>query len=165
MGIGSRNFWVDSQLVTCVNDPKTCDQNVKGGLCSRMESSHYRVWITSADLVSEVNLLLNAQWLWRNWLLLAQTPHFWWKGKYPVLLFSSVCIWGWAQGQGTILCWTEHSEPLSSFLHFRNSWQNQELDKMGCDRLCLVLILPPTCSVSWDIPTYSFFMRAGSPCF
>lgn len=41
-----------------------------------MEASPYRVWITSADLVSEVNLLLVAQWVWRKWLLLADTHIF-----------------------------------------------------------------------------------------
>ena len=32
------------------------------------------------------------------------------------------------RGSGTILCGAEHSEPLSSSLHYQNSWQNQVLD-------------------------------------
>ena len=76
MGIWSRILWIDSQLVTPVSNPRTCDQNLKGGLCSRMEPSNYRFWITSEDLVSEVSWLLDAQWVWRNWLLLAKTNIF-----------------------------------------------------------------------------------------
>ena len=50
-------------LVTPVSDPRTCDQNLKGGLCSRMEPSTYRFWITSADLVSGFRVKWVDSWM------------------------------------------------------------------------------------------------------
>ena len=43
-------------------------------------------------------------------------------------LFSIICVWYEGQGCGTVLCGAEYSEPLPSYLHFQNSWQNHALD-------------------------------------
>ena len=80
------------------------------------------------DLVSEVNWLLDAQWVWENWVLL-ETLHVWNQGQIPNWLFSTICVYYEGQGSAIILCGAEHSEPLPYSLHCQNNWQNKVLIK------------------------------------
>ena len=157
MGDGSRDLWIYSQLFTSVSDSRAHDQHLKCEPFSGRQSSPCGVWVTSVDLVSQMNVLLDVQWVWGNLLLLAETPHVWNQGQISDTLFSTICVWCEAQGQGTILFWAEHSEPLSTSQHFQNSWQNQVLDQTDCHRSCLGLILLPTCYVSFGKFHLQFF--------
>ena len=87
------------------------------------------IWVTSVDLVSEVNWLLDAQWVWENWVLLVETLHVWNQGQISNWLFSTICVYYEGQGSAIILCGAEHSEPLPYSLHCQNSWQNKVLIK------------------------------------
>ena len=87
------------------------------------------IWVTSVDLVSEVNWLLDAQWVWENWVLLVETLHVWNQGPISNWLFCTVCVYYEGQGFVIILCGVEHSEPLPSSLHCQNNWQNKVLIK------------------------------------
>ena len=93
-----------------------------------MEPSSCDVWVTSVDLVSEVSCLECPVGV-GNWLLLTEIPHVWYEGQNPDSLFSTICVWGEAQGQGNILCWTEQTEPLPRSLQFQNSWRKSYLIK------------------------------------
>ena len=55
------------------------------------------IWVTSVDLVSQMNVLLDVQWVWGNLLLLAETPHIWNQGRISDILFSTICVWVEAQ--------------------------------------------------------------------
>ena len=107
---------------------KTVINTWECGPSSGMEPSSCDVWATSVDLVSEVNWLLDAQWVWG-------TGCYWQRSTCLVsgtkcrLIFSTICVWGEAQGQGKVLCWTKNSEPLPSSLQLQNSWRRGYLIK------------------------------------
>ena len=128
----SSKLSVYRQLVTHESDPRTCDQHLKCGPSSEREPSPCGVWVPSADLVSEVDWLLDAQWVLENQLLLVETQNVWSQGQHPDSHFPIICVWYEGQDPETILCGAEHSEPPPRSLHFQNSWQNH----------VLVLILP-----------------------
>ena len=40
-------------------------------------------------------------------------------------LFYTICVWGEAQGLGTILCWAEHLKPLTMVGGIQRWWRNR----------------------------------------
>ena len=124
------------------------------------------IWVTSVDLVSEVNWLLDAQWVWENWVLLVETLHVWNQGQISNWLFCTICVYYEGQGSVIILCGAEHSEPLPSSLHCQNNWQNKVLIKWvvtypGPNTQMLCVLGQVICSfLTWTWgPSYMSFLE------
>ena len=124
------------------------------------------IWVTSVDLVSEVNWLLDAQWVWENWVLLVETLHVWNQGQISNWLFCTICVYYEGQGSVIILCGAEYSEPLPSSLHCQNNWQNKVLIKWvvtypGPNTQMLCVLGQVICSfLTWTWgPSYMSFLE------
>ena len=112
MGGESKDLRNYSQLFTSVCDPRARYKLLICGQFSEMESSPCGFRVTSEDLASEVNWLLDAQLVQRNWFLLVEIPLIWCLGQTQILSFLPFV--SGPQTLGTILCWAEYSKSLTT---------------------------------------------------
>ena len=112
MGGESKDLRNYSQLFTSVCDPRARYQLLICGQFSEMESSPCGFRVTAEDLASEVNWLLDAQLVWRNWFLLVEIPLIWCLGQTQILSFLPFV--SGPQTLGTTLCWAEYSKSLTT---------------------------------------------------